>query len=51
MASIYAWRAKYGGTEADDAKRLKALESENGRIKRLLAVAHIDIEALRSASG
>lgn len=47
-ASFYAWRAKYGGMEAEDAKRLKELESENNRLKRLLAKAHLDIEALKS---
>jgi putative transposase len=50
-ASFYAWRAKYGGMEADDAKRLKALEAENGRLKRLLAEAHLDIEALKIGFG
>ena len=35
-ASFYAWRAKYGGMEAEDAKRLKELESENARLKRCL---------------
>jgi putative transposase len=37
--------------EAEDAKRLKALESENGRLKRLLAEAHLDIEALKIGFG
>lgn len=50
-ASFYAWRAKYGGMEADDAKRLKKLESENGRLKRLLAEAHLDIQALKVGFG
>ena len=50
-ASFYAWRAKYGGMEAEDAKRLKELESENGRLKRLLAEAHLDIEALKVGFG
>ena len=50
-ASFYAWRAKYGGMEAEDAKRLKELESENGRLKRLLAEAHLDIEALKIGFG
>ena len=50
-ASIYAWRAKYGGMEAEDAKRLKELESENNRLKRLLAEAHLDIEALKVGFG
>jgi putative transposase len=50
-ASFYAWRAKYGGMEAEDAKRLKALETENHRLKRLLAEAHLDLEALRIGFG
>jgi len=50
-ASFYQWRAKYGGMEAEDAKRLKELESENGRLKRLLAEAHLDIEALKVGFG
>ena len=50
-ASFYAWRAKYGGMEAEDAKRLKELESENSRLKRLLAEAHLDIEALKVGFG
>jgi putative transposase len=50
-ASFYGWRAKYGGMEAEDAKRLKELEQENGRLKRLLAEAHLDIEALKVGFG
>lgn len=50
-ASFYAWRAKYGGMEAEDAKRLKELETENNRLKRLLAEAHLDIHALKSVFG
>ena len=50
-ASFCAWRAKYGGMEAEDAKRLKELEQENGRLKRLLAEAHLDIEALKIGFG
>ena len=50
-ASFYAWRAKYGGMDADDAKRLKELETENNRLKRLLAEAHLDIEALKVGFG
>jgi putative transposase len=50
-ASFYAWRAKYAGMEAEDAKRLKELESENNRLKRLLAEAHLDIEALKVGFG
>ena len=50
-ATFYKWRAKYGGMEAEDAKRLKELESENSRLKRLLAEAHLDIHALKSVFG
>ena len=50
-AKFYAWRAKYGGTEAEDAKRLKELESENNRLKRLQAEAHLDIGALKISFG
>ncbi|EKT4100070.1 IS3 family transposase [Stenotrophomonas maltophilia] len=50
-ASFYAWRARHGGMEAEDAKRLKELESENNRLKRLLAEAHLDIEALKVGFG
>ena len=50
-ASFYGWRAKYAGMEAEDAKRLKELEQENGRLKRLLAEAHLDIEALKVGFG
>ena len=44
-------RRKYGGMEAEDAKRLKELETENNRLKRLLAEAHLDIEALKVGFG
>lgn len=37
IATFYAWKAKFGGMDVSDAKRLKALEEENGRLKRLLA--------------
>jgi putative transposase len=47
-ASFYAWRAKFGGMEASDAKRLKDLESENAKLK-LLAEAMLDMEALKVA--
>ena len=36
-ASFYKWRSKYGGMDVSDAKRLKALEDENAKLKRLLA--------------
>lgn len=49
--SFYKWRAKYGGMEADEAQRLRELEAENGRLKKLLAEAHLDIEALKVGFG
>jgi putative transposase len=45
------WRAKFGGMEASDAKRLRELEAENSRLKKLLAEAVLDNEALRVAFG
>lgn len=48
-ATFYKWRAKCGGMEASDAKRLRDLESENSRLKKLLAEAVLDNEALRVA--
>jgi putative transposase len=50
-ASFYQWRAKYGGMEANEAQRLRELKAENGRLKRLLAEAHLDIEALKVGFG
>lgn len=50
-ASFYKWRAKYGGMNVNEAKRLKELESENGKLKKLLAEAHLDIHALKSVFG
>jgi len=49
--SFYTWSAKYGGMEAKDAKRLKELEVENNRLSRLLAEAHLDLEALKIGFG
>jgi putative transposase len=50
-ATFYAWKAKYGGMEVSDAKRLKALEEENGKLKRLLAEAMLDNTALKDLLG
>ena len=50
-ASFYTWRAKFGGMTVPDAKRLKELESENARLKLLLAESILDAEALRSVLG
>jgi putative transposase len=46
-ASYYLWRSKFGGMEVSDAKRLKALESENARLKKLLAEALLENEATK----
>jgi putative transposase len=46
-ATYHRWRAQYGGLKADDAKRLKELTSENARLKRLLAEAELEKDALR----
>ena len=46
-ATFYAWKAKFGGLEASDAKRLKGLEDENTKLKRLLAEAMLDNVALK----
>ena len=45
--TIYNWKSKYGGLEVSDAKRLKALEDENAKLKRLLADAMLDKAALK----
>ena len=50
-ASIYKWKAKYGGMEVSEAKRLKALEDENAKLKRMLAEAMLDNVALKDLLG
>ena len=45
--TYYNWKSKYGGMTVSDAQRLKALEQENNRLKRLLADAHLDISVLK----
>ena len=45
--TFYKWKSKYGGLEVSDAKRLKALEDENNRLKRLLADAMLDNAVLK----
>jgi putative transposase len=50
-ATFYKWRARFGGMDVADAKRLRELESENAKLKRLLAEAHLDMHALKSALG
>ena len=46
-ATFYKWKARFGGLEVSDAKRLKALEDENGKLKKLLAEAMLDIAVLK----
>jgi len=46
-ASFYKWKAKFGGLDVSDAKRLKALEDENGKLKKLLAEAMLDNAVLK----
>ena len=48
-ASFYIWRGKYGGMDVSDAKRLKALEIENARLKKLLADSMLENEVTREA--
>jgi putative transposase len=50
-ATFYKWRTKFGGMDISDAKRLKELEGENAKLKKLLAEAHLDIHALKSVFG
>ena len=46
-ASYYLWRSKFGGMDVSDAKRLKALESENARLKKLLAESLLENEVTK----
>lgn len=48
--TYYRWRKEYGGLKTDQARRLKELERENGRLKRLLADAELDKAILREAA-
>jgi putative transposase len=50
-AAFYGWRTKFRGMQVEEAKRLKSLEHENVRLKRLLADSMLDIEALKIALG
>ena len=49
-ATFYKWKAKYGGMEVSEAKRLKALEDENARLKKLLAEAMLDNAILKDVA-
>jgi putative transposase len=48
-STYYKWKSKYGGLEVNQARRLKSLEDENSRLKRLLADAMLDNAALKDA--
>jgi len=48
-ASYYLWRSKYGGMDVSDVKRLKTLETENARLKKLLAESMLENEVTREA--
>ena len=50
-ATFYKWRVKLGGMEASEAQRLRELEAENAKLKKLLAEAHLDMHALKSVLG
>ena len=50
-ATFYTWRKKYGGMEVSEARRLKTLEAENARLKKLLAESMMDVSTLREMLG
>lgn len=50
-ATFYNWRTKFGGMDVSEARRLKELEGENAKLKKLLAEAHLDIHALKTVFG
>jgi putative transposase len=50
-ATFYAWKAKYGGLEVSEARRLRGLETENAKLKKLLADAMLDNAALKDLLG
>ena len=50
-ATFYKWRSRYGGMEVSDAKKLKALEAENTRLKKLLAESMMDVSTLKEMLG
>ena len=50
-ATFYKWRSKYGGMEVSDARRLKTLETENAKLKRMLAEQMMDVVTLKEMLG
>jgi putative transposase len=51
IATFYKWKAKYGGLDVSEARRLKSLEDENRRLKKLLAESMLDNAALKDLLG
>ena len=49
-ATVYKWKAKYGGLEVSDARKLRALEDENAKLKKLLAEAMLDNAILKDVA-
>ncbi len=50
-ATFYHWKAKYGGLEVNEARRLRQLEEENRRLKQMVAEQALDIQALKAVLG
>ena len=50
-ATFYKWRSKYGGMEVSDARRLKTLEAENAKLKKMLAEQMLDVATLKEMPG
>jgi putative transposase len=48
--SLYRWKAKYGGMDVSEAKRLRKLEEENGRLKKLVADLSLDVQMLKDVN-
>ena len=50
-ATVYKWKSKYGGMDVSDARKLKTLEAENARLKKLLADSMLDVSILKDLLG
>jgi putative transposase len=50
QATLYKWRSKFGGLSVDDAKRLKSLESENTKLKKMLADRMLEIDVMKEVN-
>jgi putative transposase len=50
-AVFYGWRSKFGGMQVREAERLRELQAQNAKLKKLLAEAHLDVEALKVVFG